>query len=271
MPGHNIPSFTHAHKINEDGSVSFDCSQDASKWPWLALATHHPVLIQSINFWASVESGAARGTFDTSKWSALTQTEWQHHAGTGPITKGVADPVGEDGSPRYGLSFFDAADRLVTRMTGTGVVFRTRDFEAWRAKAKERPIEDLPWCGAYAGADLVGVETQIESFLSLIEDNKAQALITKENGLIPNHPYLDGSGDHVNSTHLAEVARQFACLFTADPQTTCSGGEMQFKRYVELGRVFDVSGGFENADAGALQVQVHQGGRLCAEIRLDVD
>lgn len=265
------PSFTSHHEIRSDGSVAFRCSTDAEAWPWLRLQAHHPVLVQSINYWASVESGRARGTFDPNKWSALTETEWQCDA-PGPIVAGVSDPPGADGSPAYGLKFFNAEGATVCKMTGTGVVFRTRDFEAWRSKAKSVPVSDEAWNTEYVEAQNVGVATDSEAFLSSLTGDavvSARGLITRENGLIPNHPYLDGSGDHVNSTHLAEVARQFACLVAKTPNISLPGGDMRFTRYVELGRPFEVVQ-TEPLRDNQLSLVVRQGGKDCTSVRLDL-
>ena len=131
--------FTHAHILRDDGAVTFACSEDAEAWPWLVLDPHHPIFVQTINFWASIEVSATRGTFDTTKWSALTETEWTCGVpAVGPPTHGVATFDTHDQAPRYALRFFDAHDRLVHRMSGTGVVFETRDFEAWRDKTRAK-------------------------------------------------------------------------------------------------------------------------------------
>lgn len=131
--------FTHSHVVSDDGAVAFKCSSDKVQWPWLALHPFDPIVVQTINYWALVETGAARGTFDPTKWSALTQTEWVcGKAGAGHATHGVAEAIGEEGAPRFGLRFFDGNDSLVYSMSGTGVVFQNRDFEAWREQAKKK-------------------------------------------------------------------------------------------------------------------------------------
>lgn len=265
--------FTHSHVVSNDGSVAFKCSSDEDQWPWLALHPFDPIVVQTINYWASVETGAARGTFDPTKWSALTQTEWVcGKPGAGRATHGIAEAIGEKDAPRFGLSFFDENDSLVYRMSGTGVVFQTRDFEAWRKKAKDRitaapAVRDFQ----YASASAVGVATQGESFLSpLVEHDgpSARALITKENGFPPAHPYLSGSGDHVNSTHLGDVGRQFASLLLSGTPLTVTGGKMKFMRYVELGRPFDVKLEHHDTAGNMVSMAVHQADRLCATIEM---
>ena len=266
--------FTYSHVVSDDGTVAFQCSSDKDKWPWLALHPVDPIVVQTINYWASVETGAARGTFDPTKWSALTQMEWIcGKAGVGHATHGVADAIGEEATPRFGLSFFDQDDSLVYRMHGTGVVFRNRDFEAWRNKAKTKiapppAVHDFE----YAPVDAVGVATPCRSFLSPLVDRdgpSAQALITKESGFPPAHPYLSGSGDHVNSTHLGDVGRQFASLLLGGKPPTITGGKMQFMRYVELGRPFDVKLEHHDPSKNTVSMAIHQADRLCATIEME--
>ncbi len=265
--------FTHSHIVSDDGAVIFKCSSEQDQWPWLVLHPFDPIVVQTINYWASVETGAARGTFDPTKWSALTQTEWTcGKPGVGHATHGVADAIGDESALGFGLTFFDEDDSLVYSMRGTGVVFQTRDFEAWRKKAKNKMIappavRDFQ----YAPANTVGVATQGQSFLSPLIDRdtpSAQALITQDNGFPPNHPYLSGSGDHVNSTHLADVGRQFTSLLLGGEPLTIIGGEMHFTRYVELGRPFHIE--LEQHDRGknAVTMAVQQADRLCATIKI---
>ncbi|NNC73436.1 MAG: hypothetical protein HKN78_11260 [Sphingomonadaceae bacterium] len=273
MPKASSDQFTHSHIVSDDGTVRFGCSSDAGRWPWLALDPFDPIVVQTINYWASVETGAARGSFDPAKWSALTQTEWTcGETGVGHATHGIAEASREDGTPGNALSFFDAHDALVYRMSGTGVVFENRDFEGWREKAK-RELPPPPDAGEfhYAAADSVGVAAQGWSYLSpLIEVDRpsALALITKENGFPPAHPYLSGSGDHVNSTHLVEAGRQFACLVHRGRSITCTGGEMHFMRYVELGYPFQIALADDLSSQNAIAMAVHQADRACAKITL---
>ena len=202
----------------DDGSLEFECSTDQSVWPWLALPPHDPIVVQTINYWAPVETGETRGTFDRNKWTALTQTSWTSgetrclvHA-----VRGIAKPVDETQSLAYDIAFYDQEDRLVYEMHGTGVVFQNRDFEGWRAKAKQA-IATLPLPPAfeYTPARSVGLVRQWESFLSPLSSHgtpTAQGLITSENGFVPVHRHITGSGDHVNATHLADIGLQFARL-----------------------------------------------------------
>lgn len=251
----------------------FQCSSDADEWPWLALDPFDPIVVQTINYWASVEASTARGTWDPTKWSALTQTEWVcGKSGVGHATHGVADKIGQESNPGFRMSFYDGDDALVYRMSGAGVVFQTRDFESWRDKAKQKmvappTIDEFQ----YAPAAAVGVAMQSRSFLSPMIDHNtpsAQALITKENGFPPAHPFLSGSGDHVNSTHLADVARQFANLLRGGEKRSITGGKMTFKRYVELGRPFWIELTHEEPSRNVLSMTIQQADRLCATVEL---
>jgi len=264
--------FTQDHVVSDDGRVVFACSTDHEAWPWLALHPFDPIVVQSINFWASVETGKARGTFDTSKWSALTQTEWLcGDQDVSHATHGIASAFGEDGTGRYALSFFDKDDRLVYKMSGKGVVFQNRDFESWRQKEKTKIAPPSISDFQYADAKKVGVSSQLESFIApLVQGDvlAAEALITKENGFIPQHPSHSGSGDHVNANHLADVARQFLCQHIGKAPIIITSGEMEFHRYVELGRPFHIHLAGEDSARETVSMTVHQADHLCATITM---
>lgn len=274
MPKAATQSFTNTHVVLEDGSVTFQCSSDRNQWPWLALHPFDPIVVQSINYWASVETGAARGTWDPEKWSALTQMRWTCGAqGVGHATHGVADAIKENGEPRYRLTFFDADSAFVYSMSGKGVVFKTRDFEAWREKAKQKTVGPFAVGDfKYASPEALGVATEIEAYLSNLGDSdkpSAEGLILKETGFTPAHPYHSGSGDHVNSNHLGDVARQFVSLLRGSEPIILSGGEMQFKRYVELGHPFQIKMADQDHPNYKISLAVIQSERLCALIALD--
>jgi len=265
--------FPHActcnHVVSEDGRVTFDCIQDIEIWPWLALPSIHPILVQTINFWGSVEAGEAKGTFDPEKWSALTHAEWEcGPTSVGLPVRGMYETVQHDDEMRYQLRFFDAADAQTVRISGKGVVFKTRNFEGWRKTAKAEFAKPDTRGFEYASPEALGVRTEGECFLSPISRGDtigAQGLITKENGLRPAHPYIGGSGDHVNSTHMGEVGRQFAELVFGERMINCSG-EMTFLHYVELGRPFEIELVSQDADAHAVSLLVRQRDRDCTKI-----
>ena len=266
-------AFTHSHTLMEDGCVSFKCDRDVGKWPWLALPSIHPIAVQTVNFWASVETGVTRGSFDPEKWSALTYSKWQvGDLNAGPVTHGIADlPSGTNDAskPSFRLTLFDEAGALVYRMIGAGVVFQTRNFEGWRKQAKEivkatQSIADFE----YAPASALGVKTDIERFLSPLYRAPsicADALITKENGLLPAHPYNSGSGDHVNANHIVDAGFQFAHQ-VFEKSLRCTGGEIKFRHYVELGKAFTLSQ--TSATETSISLAVHQNEKLCTDIHL---
>ena len=271
MPRPFSDVYTHNHAISDDGSVAFECSTDSAVWPWLELNAVHPILVQTINFWASIDSGEILGTFDPDVWTALTQVEWTcGPPSVGLPVRGVYGTVRDQERARYTLEFFDGSDQLVARLSGQGVTFRTRNFEGWRDEAKEKIVQPKPPPFEYASKQAVGVQTQVESFLAPLRHSNqitTSGLITKENGLRPAHPYIGGSGDHVNSTHLGEVGRQFAELLIG-ARLTNTGGEMVFKHYVELGRAFEVELVSHDIDAMRVALTVSQAGRLCTEIEM---
>ncbi|MEL6875218.1 MAG: hypothetical protein AAGM33_07030 [Pseudomonadota bacterium] len=210
---------------------------------------------------------------DPAKWSALTRMDWTcGNLGVGRPVRGISEQSGASDEPGYRLKLFDANDALVLEINGTGVMFNTRDFETWRMKAKKK-ISALasPATFSYADAAAVGVIQQHQCFLSELTPAKipcAQALITLDNGFPPAHPYHSGSGDHVNSTHLADVARQFVYQFRGGPQTDISGGEMTFVRYVELGYPFNIKLDPETGSTTSFTMQISQADQLCAGVTL---
>lgn len=269
MPRPFSDLYTFNHKRLDDGSVAFDCSQDADVWPWLRLSPIHPILVQTINFWASIDSGEFLGTFDPEVWTALTQVEWACGPPTAQLpVRGLYSTTQSDERARYHLSFFDQDDQQVARLSGQGVTFRTRNFEGWREETKEKIVKPEPPPFDYAPKEAVNVATQAESFLAPLSRGKTvttSGLITKANGLRPEHPYIGGSGDHVNSTHMGEVGRQFGDLLMGQ-QLINRGGEMDFMHYVELGSPFEVELVSHDQGAQEFSLLVRQAGRDCTRI-----
>lgn len=273
MQGSTTSAYTSDHVVHVDGRVSFSCSQDAERWPWSALPTHHPGTIQSLSYWASVESAMALGTWDPEKWSALTWTRWEcGDPGAGRIAHGSYRRITIEGKESFTIDLFDAHDRLVCRLDGRGVVFRTRDFEQWRQTDKEAVPQALSDSFEFADGGLLGIAVGERPLLSALHDDRATGLIDRANGLPPGHPWLDGSGDHVNSAHLAEVGRQFTSLVRTGEPFRVVSAEMTFRHYVELGSPFEVtwSGG---DGCKEIKMVVTQGGHDCTliEYRLSAD
>lgn len=251
--------------------MTFECTQDVGVWPWLALNPIHPILIQTINFWGSVEAGEARGTFDPEKWSALTHAEWTCGApSVGLPVRGTYETLEHDDGMRFQLRFFDAEDAQVVRISGKGVVFQKRNFEGWRQDVKKQFEKPDTRGFEYASAAALGVKTPGERFLAALSRDdgiRTQGLITKENGLRPAHPFIGGSGDHVNSTHMGEVGRQFAELLFGERLINL-GGEMAFMHYVELGRPFEVCLVSHSETDRSLKLLVKQRDRDCSRIEM---
>lgn len=279
MPKKHDIAFTHSHRVLPDGAVAFRCSDDLDKWPWLTLPSWHPTVIQTINYWASVEAGRALESHDSDKWSALTETHWVANTDrAGPPSHGLAEFIDDPDIPDrrlFRLTFFDKDGVFVCRLTGKGVIFHTRDFEGWRDRSKKasaptQAVEDFN----FASADELGVPSDVERFLSpLVKEDavSATALITKENGLTPAHPWHDGSGDHVNANQLADAGLQFAHLIHQGCPLTCTQGKIEFLKFVELGRPFTISLMANDMKTGALSMEVHQGDVKTTKMTLFVD
>jgi len=271
MPQRANKQYGHDHEVRPDGSVTFRCSDDIEKWPFLELAPHHPIVIHTINFWISVECSIARGTFDPDKWSALTWMDWGClDPEAGHAARGVMENVEIDGKVGFAIKLFDAQDRPYCNIRGRGVVFRTRNFEGWREDTKSEISANrsaAPF--VYAPRDEVGVEECELPLISPLEGvASARGLITKENGMPPASRYLSGSGDHVNAVHIAGAARQFAALKTGDPKVRFSGGEVSFDHYVELGTPFELA--LAGESEGAIDLKLTQAGHDCTSIALRI-
>ncbi len=266
-------SYTTNHKVLSDGSVAFECSQDTAEWPWLALPAQHPLVIQTQNFWTSVGATAALGTRDDSKWSALTWTDWAlDDLNAGQAARGVFALSGDDGELAFRTELFDAQDRPIARMGGKGVVFRTRNFEKWREGSKASAKQDAPASMqfGYAPRELLGLTEREPPLIGpLVESQEglaATALVTRENGLMPGHPFFSGSGDHVNAPHLAELARQTVSLLCEGSAVLIAHGEMDMHRYIELGTAISIT--IEQHQDQTAVLRVSQLGRSCAVLKM---
>ncbi|MFL0357631.1 hypothetical protein ACI5KX_14295 [Erythrobacter sp. GH1-10] len=262
-------SYTHDHVVNADGTVDFQCSTDRKEWPWLALGPHHPITVQAQNFWTSVGAILALGGMEEGQWSALTWTDWICGApGVGDGVRGHYKREESGETERYVITLFDEASREIVRMRGRGVVFRNRDFEKWRSKAKRAARANAPDPAfEYVGREVLGIGPGEHPVIGAIQASDTpfvDALITPENGLPPANRVLSGSGDHVNSVHIIEAARQALCLFRGNPAMTIAGGEMELNRYVELGTPFRLY--LETDGPGDYRLRLDQMDRPCANI-----
>jgi len=266
-----MPDFTTDRVFNDDGSFEFRCSYDLNIWPWQALHPHDPLYLQTINFWTPYEAGIARGEYTSEKWTALTETRWELGSpDVGRPVRGVAAAI-DANNIGYNITLYDENDAMVYKLTGKGVIFQNRDFGAWRQAAKDK-MEALPKPAnfKYASFKKTGAASQSQSYLSDLEDcRKAQAFVTSENGFIPNHPYLSGSGDHVNATHLHVLGEQFAALLEDGRKLSFPSGTMTFNRYVELGHPIDIE--LNDKKDGKIDLSFYQAGKLCAGMVLNPD
>ena len=267
MPAPSNQAYTFNHKVEGDGSVAFACSTDADAWPWLELPPQHPIPLQTQNYWTSVGASAALGTLEEGKWSALTWTDWElGDRAAGMAARGTFSRTLVDDRLAFETRLFDASDRLIVTMRGRGVVFRNRNFEAWRAEAKGEVSHNEPAGFAYAPRELLGLSERELPLVSSLNGHCATALVTKANGLMPGHPYFSGSGDHVNAPHLAEIARQVVSLLRDGAPFLVTGGEMDMRRYIELDCAFDIA--ITGQDAATATMQVSQMDKPCAQLTL---
>ena len=255
---------------HEDGAIRFRCSDDAGKWDWLRLHPANTIAVQSTNYFALTGVSYFTKYMDGTKWTALTRMEWRSHqtgAGARHPASGRATTAGD--GMGYGCRFFDIDGNPVYDVSGVGVVFETRDFEGWRAKAKAKILAlPEPRNFRFAAPSAVGVETQGEVFLAPLDEDSdgifADALLTANSGFRPTHPYHGGSGDHVNAGQLCDVAQQVAHMIRGPGYA--SDGAAVFSRYVELERPFRISLTAAEADNRRLELAVEQAGEKCAEI-----
>lgn len=268
MPGTSETSYTCDRRIVADGTVHFACSADQTAWPWLALPPDHPVPIMSQNYWSSVECLAQLGGYDRDKWSALVWTDWVcGEPGVGHAARGTFEQTAAGAERSFATSLDDAEGRLVVRMRGRGVVFRTRDFPAWREGSKrEAHNQEDHGEFVFAPRAVLGLGDDERPFLAMASEAGTLALVTRDNGFFPGHRYIGGSGDHVNTTHIAEVGRQFLVQRLGGAMVRITGGEMALNRYIEIGTPFLLE--CVAHEEGELSIAIGQLGRPCADVKL---
>lgn len=268
-PNHAANPYSSEHAIQADGSVCFQCSHSIDANPWLSLAPHHPVVLQTQAFWTAVGSSIALQGMEATQWSALTWLDWELGAGDGGhAVRGVYTNDEKSDNPSYQITLFNQTGAAIVTFRGRGVIFRNRNFEKWREGSKQEaraaaPLEEF----SFAKPMALGL-TQDERVLVAPFDPPSgfvEALVTAENGFRPGNPMVGGSGDHVNSTHMHELARQALYLVTKRKDIDTSG-TMTLKRYVELGTPLRLRIEAQSKDSIAFVVE--QLGRDCAEVSL---
>lgn len=275
MTASGTDKFCFDFRQTETGEIKFQCSRDKMKWPWLHLPPAHNAAIQYTNYYATMGVSAFTNTVSDSAWSALTEFEYQvGEGGVGDLARHPVRGVARQEQDTFGFDcdFFDEDDRLVYCVKGKGVVFRNRDFKAWRAPAKAEVLK-LPLAENFdrARVDAVGARLPIEVLVEPIQEDGervvpigtfVQALVTKAEGFQPVHPYHDGSGDHVNSAHLFDSAQQMAFM-TVGPQLPVGGGA-KFMRYVELDRPFRIE--LTQRNGARIDFSIKQADKPCVQL-----
>jgi hypothetical protein len=283
MPTSLVYEHNFARVTAIDGArVALAYDLDPGRWPWLALPTHHPVLVEKYQYFSGVTAGAVVDPASSTTVAALTRFRWSctpaawrgHHP-----TTGTCEPWGRDGRLGFTLVIGDAEGHDVYVASGEGFVFADRDFPAWRERSRRAAtahvhaptIEPAP-------ASAVGLGPGGRSFVTMVEEAAGRptvtALVPTSGGFHPDHPFHTGSGDHVNAGHLFDCVLQAAHLFLGGQHAVplaCTGGEAQFLRFVELDVPFTIA--LRRRDPGAdahvrLEVSVAQVGRENAVIAL---
>lgn len=272
----------------DDTHCALAYDPDRRQWPWLALPCWHPVVAEKYSYFSSVTAGLATGLLSETSFTALTAMDWQFHGefltGRYPLT-GEMESLTADRQARFTLRAKDGAGEPVYHMQGRGVVFRSRDFEAWRAQLKSSAMgRDVdPSAFVAAPATLAACSMQEAVLIAApVDDSTCTARVSEITGFHPGHPYHTGSRDHANAAHLLDAAYQAAHALLARRGTwkagnsplCCSGGRARFRSYVELDRNFDLTltqcapppGEAENTVETRFDVQ--QDGRPCARLTL---
>lgn len=268
-PQHPANPYSFAHEVRDDGTAAFECSQDAKANPWLTLPPHHPVVVQTQSFWTAVGASSALQGWEKTKWTALTWIDWElGDASAGHATRGVYRRDGGDESLGYFLDLFNKDGAPVVTIHGCGVVFRNRNFEEWRQNAKDEAHKAAPsQTFTYASAAALALSKDERVLVAPFTKGSSfvDALVTAENGFPPGNPVIGGSGDHVNSTHLHELARQ-ALFLVKERADIDTSGTMELNRYVELGAPVRLN--IVADEAGRMVFEVTQVGKSCATITL---
>lgn len=269
MPPNYSNPYSSRHQVQDDGSVTFTCTTDPAAQQWLSLPPHHPVVIQTQAFWTAVGAIAALDGLESSQWSALTWVDWVLADGSGGhATSGIYRREEIKGHESYRIELFNQHNALVVTIRGRGVVFRNRNFEEWRAGSKEEAKKSAPPADfTFASKTDLSLSGDECALVAPYEAGAAylDALVTARNGLPPGNPLIGGSGDHVNSTHMHELARQALFLIKRRSDIDADG-EMHLNRYVELGTPIRLN--IREEKDHSLELELEQLDRPCAQIKL---
>lgn len=283
-------SLVSAVEVEDETHCALTYDPDPVRWPWLQLPCWHPVVAEKYSYFSSVSAGIATGLISDSSFTALTGMDWEYLGdpnGARYPAKARMESVSDTRQAAFSVAAEGPDGSVLFRMNGKGVVFRNRDFQAWRAMRKSsapapdahsRPFTPAP--AALAGCDrqeavLVARPTTEDAII-------CQARVATDAGFHPGHPYHTGSRDHANAAHLLDAAYQSAHAILAETGTRaangeallCIGGRARFSNYVELDRNFELlltANDEENTGSGTcrtLGFDVAQGGEPCARLSL---
>lgn len=268
-PNYSSNPYASDFVIHDDGSVTFQCAKDSGALPWLTLPPHHPVVIQTQAFWTAVGASVALAGMEATQWSALTWIDWElGDARAGHAESGVYRREEEDGKASYEIVLFNASQTPIVTIRGRGVVFRNRNFEKWREGSKAQARKAAAGGEfTYAPREVLGLTADERVLVAPFDPGSdfVEALVTPENGFPPGNPVIGGSGDHVNSTHFHEIARQALTLIEGRSDIDTSG-EMSLNRYVELGTPLRLH--IRDRAKRGITFELVQLGETCAEIIL---
>ena len=268
-PNHAANPYSFAHEVRGEGRAIFECSQDVNANPWLALPPHHPVVVQTQGFWTAVGSSIAIQGMEATQWSALTWIDWELGEGSGGhAVRGEYRQDRTSEHPHYAIDLFNDADEVTVSIKGRGVIFRKRNFEEWREGSKGEARKAAPVTEfVYAKPETLGLVEGERVFVAPFDAGSGfvEALVTVENGFLPGNGFIGGSGDHVNSAHIQELARQALFLVTGRKGIDTSG-EMALNRYVELGTPLRLN--VTNLGDQKAVFDLEQVGKSCATITL---
>lgn len=105
-------------------------------------------------------------------------------------------------------SFFDDAGRIFYRSRNRSILLGLqRDFSSRRDKVKQKKLQEV----MVGGAEMACSEQLVTQ---LTDDKKRSLVILPRHYIMEEHPYLTGSGDHVNSQHQSTLYFQFGVLFS---------------------------------------------------------
>ncbi len=264
----NLARVVHATDTLVD--LSFDWRPDL--WPWLSLPPSHPVLVEKYQYFATMTASWAMGTFSPETYTALTMFEWQCSAlalGQRYPTHARYENWTENGDMGFTLTVTDEQGQTLYSTRGQGFAFRDRDFQQWREKSR-RSAQQARHVLQVEPVDpgKAGLGPQGHSFVTEVVDRVGKptvyARVPKHGGFYPEHPFHTGSGDHVNAAQLLDCALQAVHVFAGDGKLwtqpmLCTGGQAQFRRYVELDVPFEITLDALHSDSADLHLS--QAGR----------